>query len=192
MMRSKFWLGVVAGCFPAMAFAQQVSVEAASGDTQFRGSAGFACLASTPKADSVTGAVFSSSGSTAQLAFQPGTVVNQTTLIARAFQVRLTVPVTCNGAHSIVVRSARGGMQLLTPVSGAIGFDSRIDLDVGVTWLGDSNQISTSGSPIGLTLSKTSAGSGSVEVTVNGRAGLQPLVGGRYSDEIIVDLLALQ
>ena len=191
-MKARLLAIVCASMLPWAVHAQQVAVDVGSAQTQFRGTANFACLVSTPIANRVSDATFTSSGSSGQLAFSPATVVDPDTLIARAFSVSLSVPVTCNGAHSVSVRSARGGMQLQTPVTQAIGLSSRIDLDVNANWLGDSNQISTSGSPIGVTLSKTTGASGSVEVTVTGRAGNAPLVAGRYSDEIVVDLVALQ
>ena len=191
MIKTMIFTLVSCSLLPFSVFAQQVDVNSGIAETQFRGTAGFACLVSSPQGNQITGATFTASGSVAQLAFQSETVVDPATLIARPFSVSLSVPVTCNGAHSVTVRSARGGMQLATPVTQAIGLASRIDFNVRAVWLGDSNQISTFGSPIGATISKTTGASGSVEVTVNGRAGSDPLVAGRYSDEIIVDLIAL-
>jgi hypothetical protein len=177
---------------PVSAVAQQAAIDLASGQSQLRGTAGFACLISTPSSEGVSGAIVSSTNGTTQVVFQPNSVIDSTTLVARAFQVRLEVPVTCNGAHGVVVRSARGGMQLANPTVGGVGISNRIDLDVVANWTGLSSQLSTLGSPIGITLAKTGAASGSVEVIINTRAGTDPLVAGRYSDEIIVDLIALQ
>jgi hypothetical protein len=182
----------IASLVPLSAYAQQASVDTGSAQTQFGGTAGFACLVSTPQSGQITGASVSTVGGVAQVVFDPQTVIDPDTLIARAFSISLSVPVTCNGGHVVTVRSLRGGMQLQTPIAQAIGLSSRIDMDISALWLGDSGQITTSGRPISANISKNSAGSGLVEVTVNGRVGSDPLVAGRYSDEIIIDLVALQ
>ena len=177
---------------PSLVMAQQAAIDTGSVQTQFGGTANFACLASTPQGTQTTGARFSATGSVAQVAFDTPTVIDPNTLIAREFSVTLSVPVTCNGAHSVSVRSARGGMQLQTPIAQAIGLSSRIDMDINAGWLGETGRVSTLGLPIGFTLNKNDGASGLVEVTVSGKPGTNPLVAGRYSDEIIIDLAALQ
>ena len=183
------------GCWvllPLSAEAQQVSVETGTATTRFGGVAGFACLVSAPQATQTNGAVASTNGSILKLVFDSQTVIDPATLIARPFTVSLSLPVICNGAHNVSVRSSRGGMQLQIPVAQAVGLSSRIDLSVAALWLGDTGLFTTSGTPTATSIPQKNAGSGLIQVTVSGINGNNPLVAGRYSDEIVIDLTALQ
>jgi hypothetical protein len=177
---------------PGLAFAQEIDLATGQAQTQFTGRAPLACLLSTPVGTQVAGAVFTTSGASAQLTFSSDTLINPQTAIAQAFSMSLTVPVLCNAAHSVTVRSVRGGMAPATQSADVAGFSSRIDFGIGARWAGTNVTGTTNGAPLTLTINTQDAASGSIEVNLTGIAGTNPLVAGRYSDEIVIDLVAQQ
>jgi hypothetical protein len=177
---------------PSFVMAQDVSVETGQARTQFVGTAPLACLLSTPVGNQIAGATLTTSGASAQLTFAADTLINPQTAIARPFTMSLTVPVLCNAAHSVTIRSSRGGMALPSGAAPTNGFANRIDLDVSANWARTNVQATTDGNPLSLSINALDAASGNVEVTLRGIGGTNPLVAGRYSDEITIDLAALQ
>jgi hypothetical protein len=177
---------------PSLAMAQDVSVETSQGRTQFIGTAPLACLLSTPVGNQISGATLTTTGASAQLTFSSDTLIDPQTAVARPFTMSLAVPVLCNAAHSVIIRSLRGGMAPQSGTTQVNGFSSRIDLDVSASWAGTNVQGSTNGNPLSLSINVLDAASGNVEVTLRGVGGTNPLVAGRYSDGIVIDLAALQ
>jgi hypothetical protein len=177
---------------PVVAVAQELDLATGQTQTQFIGRAPLACLLSTPTGTQITGATFTTSGTTAQLTFAADTLIDPQSALARAFSMSLTVPVLCNSAHTVTVSSVRGGMVPTTSIANVAGFSGRIDLAIGATWAGSTVQANTNGNPLTLTINASDAASGNVEVNLRGIAGTDPMIAGRYNDAIIIALVPSQ
>jgi hypothetical protein len=113
--------------------------------------------------------------------------VNPTTAVPTGGQVFLGVPIICNGAHTVIVRSTNGRLTLESGAAAAGGFRNTVDYSLTAQWAG-LNQTFNTQSASTLQIPVSQANSGDALVTIDIPAGGQPLVAGIYSDLIVVEV----
>ena len=113
--------------------------------------------------------------------------VNPTTAVPTGGQVFIGVPVSCNGAHTLIVRSTNGRLTLESGAAAAGGFRNTVDYSLTAQWAG-LNQTFNTQSASTLQIPVSQANSGDALVTIDIPAGGQPLVAGIYSDLIVVEV----
>lgn len=152
----------------------------------FNGVALPGCVMQTPSAPTSDNASVTSSAPGAadiiisQLVGEDGVPVGATVI--------LTLPASCNQAHSLTLGSQNGGLINVdgTPVGGP--FRAILPYVVAIGW-GASSETYGSGDPE-VTISSGDAATGSVTVTIEIPAGGAPLVAGAYSDQLVLELAA--
>jgi hypothetical protein len=102
-------------------------------------------------------------------------------------KVYLGVPIICNGAHTVVVRSTNGRLTLESGAAGGNGFRNTVDYTLTTSWAGLNQSFNTTSAST-LQIPVSQANSGDALVTIDIPAGGQPLVAGIYSDLIVVEV----
>ena len=113
--------------------------------------------------------------------------VNPQTAVPVGGQLQLSVPITCNGAHTLQVRSTNGRLTLEGGAAGGNGFRNTVDYGLTTNW-GGLNQSFNTAAANTLQIPVNQATSGDALVTISIPAGGQPLVAGVYSDLIVVEV----
>lgn len=180
----KTWILALALAAPGAALAQTVE-GAATQRLEIIGEASPACRLDAARLTSATGAVFQASGD------RTGTIdltqlVDPQTAVARPASVSLGLPLVCNGAHVLTVRTQGGGLRPSEPVVAADGFRAVLPYELSVDWAGQRN---TGSSESILELRTDNAQAGEVSFAVNVPEGGLPLVSGTYGDSIVIELL---
>ncbi|KHK93548.1 hypothetical protein [Novosphingobium malaysiense] len=152
------------------------------------GDAPAACVISAPRASNAQNATFAADtiGSGQVTITQ---LVDNETAQARASSIELDFPVVCNGSHSVVVRSANGGLQrggASTAGSGG-GFSEFLAYTVGIDWAG--NAIARQSDAGAATIQSSDPARGDLAIRISTPAGGGPLVAGQYNDSIVVELI---
>jgi|GEM_PF-608161 len=178
---------------PAWAQAPDTSGVAfdASGRQRFEvvGASAPACLVSGGASGQGTNATFIEEGSTG------GTV--QITALAdpdsaegNPVQMQVVLPVICNSAHEIVIRSANGGLLRSGGSRAALGgFVQFVPYRVTYDWAGQS-VAGTSDQSGGLDLQVPSPGQGDLTVAITVDGTSEPLVAGSYEDSLQIEITA--
>lgn len=165
---------------PAMA---QV-IDSAGQRLDVAGTAPAACVINSPTASNASNATFSVSGnSTVRVDY--GVLVDQNTALTQASAIDIRLPMVCNAPGRIVVRSENRGLRPAGNQRGSGGFLDVVDLDVGITWQGQTATLSTAQGSSSLDSSRPARGD--LAVALNTRAGQGPLVAGNYSDTIVIE-----
>jgi hypothetical protein len=181
-MRKMLLLAAVAALAPATALAQTASI--GQGRLDLVGQAPSACLASAPTAPNATNATFQQTGSNAA-EIRITQLVNPETAEPVASSIDVAVPVICNSAHRVVVRSTNGALTRQGQAVQANGFRSSLAYNLSTAWAGQTNN-GTSASPVIINTADGAAGSVSVNISVPGGGG--PLVAGIYEDSVVIEL----
>jgi len=176
------------GLVPASAAAQTVDTGGAR--LEIAGQAPFACVVHDPTTvDATNATVETTSGSSSSIHITQ--MVDTQTAQARGATVDLSLPVICNGPHSLTLSSSNGGMLRAggTPAARQGGFAEYVPYRISATWgagraLGESNQ----GAP--LVIDSNTGRAGNVIVSIDVPRGRDPLVAGAYSDEIVIEFHA--
>ena len=102
-----------------------------------------------------------------------------------AATIVLVLPATCNGAHTLNLTSANGGLLGDGPVlSGP--FRSSLPYSITVDWAGGRQAFQTLN--LNFSFDIGDAATGPVTVTINIPSGGAPLAAGAYSDELVLEL----
>ena len=169
-------------------------VQASSQQLRLAGTAPPACVLSAPVVDAASNASFAVTGaSSAQIAITQ--LVDTQTATSLASEIELSLPVTCNAANTVTVRTTNGGLRRVgAPANAAAGstagggFSEFLGYRLGLDWAGQSrDQASTAG---GATIASPQPGRGNIVLRVATAAGSGPLVAGRYDDAIVVEIHA--
>lgn len=183
-------ISVLAMCALALVPAQVLAQDTANtnGRLQMLGTAPMACVTGTPSASGATNATFMSSGSTSGQ-IQIVEFVDPTTAAPLASSISLALPVTCNAAHELLVRSGNGG--LLRDGGSAAnrqrpdGFADFVPYGVSLQWGGQTlDGVSDTGS---LSLNAADAMTGAASLQITTPAGGGPLTAGRFDDTLIIE-----
>nr|WP_137677386.1 hypothetical protein [Parerythrobacter lutipelagi] len=162
-----------------------------SGRQQFEivAAAAPACNVSPGAAASVENASFQDSGTSG------GTVsitalADPETAEANPVSVQVEIPVVCNSAHDITVRSANGGLLRDGGTRAAMGgFVQFLPYAVRVDWVGQS-QTGQSDELEALTMNVPNAGEGMLSVDIALGATGAVLVAGSYEDTLRIEITA--
>jgi hypothetical protein len=171
---------------PATAVAQ-VAVDPSLGRLEIQGTANPACVIRAPSSAIGTNMRFEPSGASAG---QVGiTEFVDANAVSRGGSIAVTLPVICNSAHRVVVRSANAGLRRLGPAVQAGPFATSFPYRVTTEWGGQSGQLATDQGGT-LIIDASEARAGQLSLSINVAAGGRPLVAGTYSDQIVVELQA--
>lgn len=121
---------------------------------------------------------------------QIGQFADASTAQANAMQIRLTLPLICNSAHSIVLHSRNGGMLRIggsRTTSGAFG--EFLPYRVSSDWAGMTGS-ARSDDAKNLQFNVPNGGQGLLTVDIAIDKGTAPLVAGSYEDTLQIDVAA--
>jgi hypothetical protein len=153
------------------------------------GEAPSACVIRSAGSSSGVNATVESVGSSASR-IRIVQMVDTATAQPNAASIAIALPVICNSAHRILVRSGNGGM-LRDGAGGSgpsTGFSEFQPYGVEVAWAGQDIR-RPSNEEGGLVLESASGQAGQVAITIELPAGTMPLVAGTYSDAIVIEFL---
>jgi hypothetical protein len=179
-------LAALALLAPASLAAQTV-VDPSQGRLEILGTAHPACVIRGPSSAVGTNMRFEPGGASAgQIGITEFVDGNA---VSRGGSIDVMLPVVCNSAHRVVVRSGNGGLRRVGPAVQAGPFAQFFPYSVSTQWGAQSGQLATdSGGP--LIINSGEARAGQLSLTINVAAGGRPLVAGTYSDQIVVELQA--
>jgi hypothetical protein len=180
---------LVAFVIASPAAAQTTIVEDAARSVQtvqVSGIAPPACLIHPAGAQSGINATFQGSGSTGTVTIT--NLVDPVTAQVLPSRITLTLPITCNSAHVVRLRSAGGALRRegTAVVQGSV-FTDQLPYEYGLRWAGGGTLSPQQSSQL-VTVAANGAASGVAEVTLDVPGGGRPLVAGRYGDTIVVEL----
>jgi hypothetical protein len=151
------------------------------------GEATSACVVRAPSSATGNNANFGAT-SAASGEVTIGQMVDAETAQSRGARISLNLPVICNSAHRLVVRSGTGGLRR----DGALAEQSQgvfielVPYQLRASWGGvEAGGLSTDGRTFAIDMARGNAGEASILIDVP--AGGSPLVAGRYTDQIIVE-----
>ena len=171
------------------AAAQANSVELATGAVetiQVSGIAAPACLVRPASAQRGINATFASTGTNGTVTID--NLVDPVSAQVLPSRITLVLPITCNSAHVLRLRSAGGALRREgAAVTRSGQFVDELPYAYGLRWAGGGSLLPiASGQTV--TVAASGAASGLAEVTLAVSAGGPLLVAGRYGDTIIVEL----
>lgn len=173
--------------------AQALDVNAGSGlarqDIGIVGTSPPSCLIQpgvTAQGSNATFLANSASGGTVAISQLADPVTSQ----ANAMSIRLALPMICNTAHSVVVRSRNGGMlRVGGSRQSSGGFTEFLPYRLSGDWVGLSS-IGRSDANEVMQLSVPNGGQGLLTVDITIDQGSVPLVAGGYEDTLQIDVAA--
>lgn len=169
------------------AVAAQETFDPSLGRVEILGTADPACVIRAPSAAVGTNMRFEPlSASAGQIGITE--FVDQNA-VSRGGSIEINLPVICNSAHRVVVRSGNGGLRRVGATVQAGPFAQFVPYSVAAQWGGQQALLATNqgGSVL---IDSGQARAGLVGLTISVAAGGQPLVAGTYSDQIVVELQA--
>jgi hypothetical protein len=153
---------------------------------QVSGIAPAACLVRPAGGQNGINATFVSSGTSGTVTIS--NLVDPVTARVLPSRITLTLPITCNSAHVVRLRSAGGALRREgTAVVAGGAFTDELPYQYGLRWAGGGTLSPQQSSQL-VTVASNGAASGVAEVTLDVPGGGRPLVAGRYGDTIIVEL----
>lgn len=173
----------------APATAQTAVVDEAANSTrtiQISGIAAPACVIRPAGAQAGTNATFVGTASSGTVTIT--NLVDPVTAQPVPSRITLTLPIICNSAHVVRLRSAGGALRRegRAVVQGSV-FTDQLPYSYSLRWAGggtlspqQSNQL--------VTVTASGAAAGVAEVTLDVPGGGRPLVAGNYGDTVIVEL----
>lgn len=171
---------------PAAAVAQD-GADLSQGRLEVQGTSYPACVIRAPSSAVGTNMRFDSSGVTAgRIGITQFVDANA---VSRGGTIEVILPVICNSAHRVVVRSDNGGLRRVGPLVQAPGFSQLFPYRVTTLW-GSQQGILATDQGGTLIINTSEARAGQLALAINVAAGGQPLVAGTYSDQIVVELQA--
>ncbi|HET9630055.1 MAG TPA: hypothetical protein VFP14_11290 [Novosphingobium sp.] len=184
---SRLWAAAVLAGALAAAPASAQAISEASRRIVISGDAPSACVIASPTAEQGTNASFSSQSAAAgQITITQLVDPVSSTPLGSALAIDL--PVICNTAHVLTVRSSNGALTrpgaAAGPASG--GFSATLPYRVSVDWGGQSLSRQSDAGTAQIALA--SAMQGTARVAFATTPGGAPLVAGQYTDALIVEL----
>ena len=109
---------------------------------------------------------------------------------ANPVSVRVEIPVVCNSAHAVSLRSANGGMLRSGGAPGTVaGFIQFLPYAVQLDWVGQTlTGASDSSEPLALDVPNAGQGLLSVDIAIAGSDA--PMVAGAYADTLQIEITA--
>ena len=156
-----------------------------NGAVAFEGSVPNVCRLGTPGLDQASSALTVEQQTATGISVRLNAFADPETALALENSVIFTLPLTCNAAHSLVVRSLGKGFS--TRETASPGFLNSVGYSLTTQWAQQSSSENVVGGS-GTTIAVSNAAAGSAVVTVRIPAGTTPLVAGAYSDDIIVEV----
>ena len=153
---------------------------------QVSGIAPPACLVRPATGQRGVNATFESSGSSGTVTIS--NLVDPVSARVVPSRITLMLPIICNSAHVVRLRSAGGALRRegVAVVPGTV-FTDELPYEYGLRWA-SGGTLSPQSSRQLVTVAANGAASGVAEVTLDVPGGGRPLVAGRYGDTIIVEL----
>lgn len=170
----------------SLAHAQEIGVVPQdNGALAFEGSVPNVCRLGTPGLDQTSSALTIEQQTANGLAVRLNAFADPETGLALANSVIFALPLTCNAAHRVVVRSLGNGMS--TNAVASPGFSNIVGYSLTTQWAQQTMGENAPGGS-GTAIDVSNAAAGSAVITVQIPAGTTPLVAGAYSDDIIVEV----
>ena len=172
--------------FPGVAAAQDSTFN--QGRLELVGVAPNACVIRSASGSNGVNAVFEPTG-TSSGRIRITELVDPSNATPRAASMDLVVPVICNGPHRVTLRSGNGGLRRDGAAAQGGTFGSLLPYNMSILWgPNQSNVASNGGAPLVLSANEARAGQLSLQIAI--ARGDQPLVAGRYSDQIVLEFQA--
>lgn len=108
--------------------------------------------------------------------------------VPRGGSIEVILPVVCNSAHRVLVRSGNGALRRVGAPVQSGPFAQSVAYQVATIWGGQQGSLATGAGPLIINTPEARAGQLSLAISVP--AGGPPLVAGTYSDQIILELQA--
>jgi len=109
--------------------------------------------------------------------------------VSRGGSIEVILPLVCNAAHRVTVRSANGGLRRAGPPAPPSPFAELLPYSVNTVWGSQQAGFTTNqGGP--LVISAAEARAGQLSIAINVAQGGPPLVAGRYGDQIVLEVEA--
>lgn len=186
-------LAVLLLCLSGAARAQTASLSTGPGagrqQLEIIGSSPPSCLIQpgvTAQGSNATFRADSASAGTVQIS----QLADASTAQANATEIRLTLPLICNSAHSIVLHSRNGGMLRVGGTRTSSGaFTEFLPYRVSGDWSGMSGSARSDDSQ-NLQFNVPNGGQGLLTVDIAIDRGTTPLVAGSYEDTLQIDVAA--
>lgn len=157
------------------------------GRLEILGTANPACVIRAPSSAVGSNMRFEPSGASAG---QVGiTEFVDSNAVSRGGSIDVLLPVICNSAHRVVVRSGNGGLRRVGPPVQTTDFAQFFPYQVTTLWGGQQAVLTTNQAGT-LIIDSGEARAGQLALSINVAAGGPPLVAGTYSDQIVVELQA--
>jgi hypothetical protein len=157
---------------------------------QVSGTAEPACLARPAGAQTGSNATFLGTASSGTVTI--GNLADPVTAQALPSRITLMLPIICNSAHVVRLRSVGGALRREgAAVAAGSAFADQLPYQYGLRWAGGGS-LSPQQSSQPLAVAANGAASGMAEVTLEVSGGGRPLVAGRYGDIVIVELGAAE
>jgi hypothetical protein len=115
--------------------------------------------------------------------------VDPATGAARSARIALSFPAICNHSHTLVFRSAQGGLARVAGPAGG-NFSSNVPYSIATRWGGQARGIMLAGVANSQSIVVLDGAKGSIELDIRFPGGGAPLVGGQYADQLVVELAA--
>jgi hypothetical protein len=182
-------IGAIA-LLPSLASAQVV--DTGQGRIELLGEAPAACLLRAPVASNAVNATFGSATATSA-EIQIVQLANPQTAQAQAASIDLALPVVCNSAHRLTIRSLNGGLLrdgATTRVAAAAdGLGEFVGYQLGARWAGTEVSVESAVTNV-ILIDSARAAVGDVQLRFAVSAGGSALIAGRYADAVIVEFQA--
>jgi len=171
---------------PAAAAAQ--AVEPSQGRLEILGTSHPACVIRTPPPATGNNMTFDPVGSASGRINITDFVDNNAQ--SRGGSIDVVVPVVCNSAHRVVVRSGGGGLRRDGAAAAQPGqFIEFLPYEVSTSWGSQQAGFTTNqGGP--LVINSAEAHAGQLSISINVAQGGRPLIAGMYGDQIVLELQA--
>ncbi len=183
-MRAAFFIAAALIAVPAEA---QV-IDTASNRLELLGDAPAACVFAAPTAGSGSNATLAVTGSTSAR-INITQLVDGTNANSLPSSIELNLPVICNAAHRVVVRSTNGGLSRVGGNQRGSGpFAEFLAYSFGIGWAGQ--QLDRGSDTGDAVLDATQPAKGEVRLRIATPAGSGPLVAGQYNDAIVIEFQA--
>lgn len=182
-------IGVTA-LLPSLASAQ--IVDTGQGRVEILGEAPAACLLRAPIATNAVNATFGSATATSA-EIQIVQLANPQTAQAQAASIDLALPVVCNSAHRLTIRSLNGGLlrdggTARVPAA-ADRLGEFVGYQLGARWAGTEVSVESAVTNV-ILIDSARAAAGDVQLRFAVSAGGSALIAGRYADAVIVEFQA--
>lgn len=175
---------------PSLASAQ--IVDTGQGRVELLGEAPAACLLRSPVAsNAINASLESATANSAEIRIVQ--LANPQTAQAQAASIDLALPVVCNSAHRLTIRSLNGGLLrdggTARAPGPADGLGEFVSYQLAARWAGTEISVESAVTNV-ILIDSASAAVGDVQLRVAVSAGGSALIAGRYADAVIVEFQA--